>query len=464
MNDLIWFSATALARAIREKELSSEEVVRAHLDRIEEVNPKLNAVVQLAADRALAEAQTADDALARGDLKGPLHGVPITLKDSIDTEGIITTGGTLGRKSFVPERDATVAARLRNAGAVLLGKTNTPELTMAAGTDNLIYGRTNNPYNLSRSPGGSSGGAGAIIASGGSPLDLGSDTGGSIRMPTHFCGIAGVKPTSGRVPRSGHIIPWGLGAVDAFTQIGPMARFVEDLILTLPIISGVDWEDPAIVPMPLGEPDAVELRQLRVAFYVDNGEVTPTSETVQAVQAAAEALSNSGASVQEDRLPALARSGELRTKLSGADGRSGTRRLLARAGTTKPHPWIQDRLNEADPLEVGEYTALLEEIDLVRSEMLSFMQDYDSILCPVSPYAALPHESWRDEDLYPGVASYTAPYNFAGWPSAVVRAGTSPEGLPIGVQAVARPWREDVSLAVARHLESELGGWQRPEL
>ena len=464
MNDLIWFSATALARAIREKELSSEEVVRAHLDRIEEVNPKLNAVVQLAADRALAEAQSADDALARGRLQGPLHGVPITLKDSIDTEGIITTGGTLGRKSFVPERDATVAARLRNAGAVLLGKTNTPELTMAAGTDNLIYGRTNNPYNLSRSPGGSSGGAGAIIASGGSPLDLGSDTGGSIRMPAHFCGIAGVKPTSGRVPRSGHIIPWGLGAVDAFTQIGPMARFVEDLILTLPIISGVDWEDPAIVPMPLGEPDAVELRQLRVAFYVDNGEVTPTSETVQAVQAAAEALSKSGASVQEDRLPALARSSELRTKLSGADGRSGTRRLLERAGTTKPHPWIQDRLNEADPLEVGEYTALLEEIDLVRSEMLSFMQDYDSILCPVSPYAALPHESWREEDLYPGVASYTVPYNFAGWPSAVVRAGTSSEGLPIGVQAVARPWREDVSLAVARHLECELGGWQRPEL
>ncbi len=303
MTNLIWTSATSLARAIRDRDVSSEEVVRAHLDRIEEVNPKLNAVVQLAAERALSEAQAADAALAHGDLKGPLHGVPITLKDSIDTEGIVTTGGTKGRASFVPHRDATVGARLRNAGAILMGKTNTPELTMAAGTDNLIYGRTNNPYDLSRSPGGSSGGAGAIIASGGSPLDLGSDTGGSIRLPAHFCGIAGIKPTSGRVPRTGHIIPWGLGAVDAFTQIGPMARFVEDLILALPILSGVDWEDPAIVPMPLEDPDAVDPKRLRVAVYTDDGKVPPTPEIALAVKAAASAVRDAGASVEEDRPP-----------------------------------------------------------------------------------------------------------------------------------------------------------------
>ncbi len=464
MTNLIWTSATSLARAIRDRDVSSEEVVRAHLDRIEEVNPKLNAVVQLAAERALSEAQAADAALAHGDLKGPLHGVPITLKDSIDTEGIVTTGGTKGRASFVPHRDATVGARLRNAGAILMGKTNTPELTMAAGTDNLIYGRTNNPYDLSRSPGGSSGGAGAIIASGGSPLDLGSDTGGSIRLPAHFCGIAGIKPTSGRVPRTGHIIPWGLGAVDAFTQIGPMARFVEDLILALPILSGVDWEDPAIVPMPLEDPDAVDPKRLRVAVYTDDGKVPPTPEIALAVKAAASAVRDAGASVEEDRPPGLALSGELRRKLSAADGRAGTRRLLKKAGTTEPHPWIQDRLNEADPVEVGDYTALLEEIDRLRSEMLAFMKAYDVILCPVSPYAALPHESWRNEDLFPGLAGYTGPYNFTGWPAAVVRVGTSSEDLPIGVQAVGRPWREDVCLAVARHLESALGGWQPPEL
>ena len=182
----------------------------------------------------LDEAREADAALARGESKGPLHGVPMTLKDSLDTEGVVTTGGTLGRRTFVPERDSTVAARLRAAGAILLGKSNTPEITFSGETDNLVYGRTNNPYGLDRTPGGSSGGAGAIVAAGGSPFDIGSDTGGSIRLPAHFSGIAGIKPNSGRVPRTGHIIPYAAGAEDAYTQNGPMARYVEDLVLTLP--------------------------------------------------------------------------------------------------------------------------------------------------------------------------------------------------------------------------------------
>jgi amidase len=161
----------------------------------------------------------------------------MTVKDSLDTAGMISSGGTTGRRSFVPAQDATVVARMRAAGAIVLGKTNTPELTLSIETDNLIYGRTNNPYDVSRTPGGSSGGAAAIIAAGGSPLDLGSDTGGSIRQPAHFCGVAGIKPTSGRVPRTGHIISFDVGALEMFTQIGPVARFVEDLTLTLPIIA-----------------------------------------------------------------------------------------------------------------------------------------------------------------------------------------------------------------------------------
>ena len=229
MDELISASATALAKAIRAKKVSSVEVTEAHLKRIETVNSQLNAVVQLTADTARTEAQAADAAWARGQSKGPLHGVPMTIKDSLDTKGVITTGGTKGQKTRMPTQDATVVARLRSAGAILLGKTNTPELTLAGETDNLVYGRTNNPYDLSRTPGGSSGGAAAIVAAGGSPFDIGSDTAGSIRWPAHCCGIAGIRPTSGRVPRTGHAIPFGLGAIDMLTQLGPLARFVEDL-------------------------------------------------------------------------------------------------------------------------------------------------------------------------------------------------------------------------------------------
>ena len=185
MTEITSASAKAIAQAIRAREVSSVEVVQTHLDRIAEVNPSLNAVVCLCAERALDEARRADTALAHGDATGPLHGVPMTLKDSLDTEGVVTTGGTTGRRDFVPERDATVTARLRNAGAILLGKTNTPELTWSGETTNDIYGRTNNPFDLERTPGGSSGGAAAIVSACGSPFDIGSDTGGSIRAPTH---------------------------------------------------------------------------------------------------------------------------------------------------------------------------------------------------------------------------------------------------------------------------------------
>jgi amidase len=460
---LLYASAATLARAIRDKQVSAREVVEAHLYRIEAVNPTLHAVVQLAAERALDEARAADRALAQGDPIGPLHGVPMTIKDSLDTVGVITTGGTKGRASYVPQEDATVVARLRAAGAILLGKTNTPELTLAGETNNLLYGQTNNPYDLARTPGGSSGGAGAIIAAGGSPLDVGSDTGGSIRMPAHFCGITGIKPTSGRVPRTGHVVPFGLGAVDALTQNGPMARFVEDLALTLPIIAGVDWYDPAIVPMPLGDPRAVELRQLRVAMHTDNGIKTPTPEIIAAVQTAAAALVDAGLTVVEDRPAALPRAADLANDLSSADGRAWTRRLLARAGTTELHPWLQRRIEEAQAFDVADFTALLEHVDIFRSEMLTFLRQYDVILCPVCAFPAPRHGATMDPDVRKGF-SYTGAYNLTGWPGAVVRAGTSPEGLPIGVQVVARPWREDVALAVAQQLETALGGWQRPPL
>jgi amidase len=463
MNELIYASATALARAIRAKEVSATEAVHAYLQRIAEVNPALNAVVQLCAEAAQAEARAADTALARGQITGPLHGVPMTIKDSLDTAGVITTGGTQGRATFVPAQDAPVVARLRAAGAILLGKTNTPELTLAGETDNLLYGRTNNPYDLSRTPGGSSGGAAAIVAAGGAPFDIGSDTAASIRWPAHCCGIAGIKPTAGRVPRTGHIIPFGLGARDLLTQNGPMARFVEDLRLILPIICGPDWQDPAIVPMPLGDPAAVELTRLRAAVHTDNGIVTPTAAIQDAVRRAAQALTDAGMAVEEACPRALARSHTLAAALAAADGRAWVQRLLANAGTTEVHPWLASNLSLAQGMSVAEFTALLEEIDQFRSEMLAFMEHYDVILCPVNALPALPHGTSRDA-FRQGAFSYTQAYNVTGWPGAVVRGGTSPEGLPIGVQIVARPWRENVALAVTQYLEGALGGWQRPSL
>ena len=465
MGNIIYASAKSMAQAVRDKEVSAVELVEAHLGRIEEVNSALNAVVQLAAERARAEAVEADAALARGESKGALHGVPFTLKDSIDTEGIITTGGTLGRKDFVPDVDATVTARLRAAGGILLGKTNTPELTYAGETDNLVYGRTNNPFDLSRAPGGSSGGAGAIVCCGGAAFDIGSDTGGSVRGPAHYCGITGIKPNSGRVPRTGHIVPHSFGAVDSLTQNGPMARYVEDLALILSIISGPDWDDPHIVPMPLGNPADVDISGLRVAFYTDNGLRVPTDEIVAAVRSAANALADAGCLVEDDLPRAIPDNPDINNQLSQGDGQAGARRLLAKYGTTETHEWMTRLLEKASEnmVSVGEYTAVLEKIDSYRSAMLGFMENYDVIVCPVSAFAALPHgESMTDENRS-GI-NYTATYNITGWPSTVVRGGTSPDGLPIGVQVVARPWREDVSLAVAQYLEGVLGGWQNPPI
>ena len=463
MSDIIYSSARAIAEAIREKEVSAVEVAQAHLDRIGEVNERLNAVVLLCDERALDEAREADAMLARGESKGPLHGVPMTLKDSLDTEGVVTTGGTTGRRDFVPERDSTVAARLRAAGAILLGKTNTPELTMAGETDNLIYGRTNNPFNLERIPGGSSGGAGAIVCSGGSPFDIGSDTGGSVRMPSHFCGIAGIKPNSGRVPRTGHIIPWGMGATDAKTQNGPMARFVEDLVLLLPVISGPDWIDPAIVDMPLLDPADVDLGKLRIAFYTDSdGFKSPDQDTRDTVEKAVEALHDVVESVTEAAPEPISRVPDMTGRTGDGDGRAGTRRLLNKAGTTEVSPFLAKHFDEAETISTAEFTEALEELDLYRSDMLRFMSDYDVIVCPTTATAAPPHGATFEESNKNGF--YTGPYNLTGWPGTVVRCGASSEGLPIGVQVIARPWREDVSLAVAAWLESAFGGWQRPPM
>lgn len=464
MDEIIYASATELARAIREREVSSEEVTGAYLARIREVNPQMNAVVQLTEETARAQAREADAALARGELKGPLHGVPVTIKDAFDVAGVVTAGGTKGRAEFVPDEDATGVARLRAAGAVLLGKTNVPEISLAFESDNLVYGQTRNPYDQTRTPGGSSGGEAAAIASGMSPLGLGSDAGGSIRLPAHFCGIAGIKPTTGRTARTGHFPPPG-GVLDSFMQIGPLARRVEDLALALPLLCGADWRDPHVAPVPLGDPAAVEVENLRVAFHTDNGIIAPSPEIAETVRAAARALEDAGARVAEARPPVLEQAQELLLGLFGADGGAGIQMLLHLAGTNETHA-LMTRLLEMlgqQPLSTPEFVGLVFQLDMYRSAMLSFMRDYDAILCPPCARVAMPHGTTFDDENQLAF-SYTLIHNLTGWPGAVVRAGASPVGLPIGVQLVARPWREDVALALAREVEAALGGFKRPPL
>jgi amidase len=454
-------SATRLASLIRRGKVSATEVVRAYIDRIERVNPHLNAVVTRSFDRALEEAKAADESLAKGRLTGPLHGVPMTIKDSLDTAGVRSTWGTLGRFNFVPQHDATSVARARAAGAILLGKTNTPEFTIGSGsysvgtTMNLVFGLTRNPYDTRRSCAGSSGGAGAIVAAYGTGFDIGSDFGGSIRSPCHHNGIAGIKPTSGRVPRTGHAVDYG-GIYDNQQQIGPMARRVEDLVLITPIISGPDYLDAAMVPAPFRSAADVQLPKLRVAFFSDvDGHHQPTADTVSTVKAAAKVLEGACASVEESAPTGYTEIWPLYPKLRFADSSRWIQRLAAKVGTTFP---AAGRKFDGPVLSMSELSAVVEKRDQLKRQYLEWFQDYDVLICPTNSSAA----RLIGEDA-PAGAGYTTIYNLTGWPAVVVRCGTS-EGLPIGLQVVARPFREDVAFAVAEHLETALGGWKPPAI
>lgn len=453
--DIINMPVNQLSSLIHKKKFSSYEVVHAFVNRIEAVNPKINAVVAFRPDEALKEARKADEELRKGNDKGVLHGIPCTIKDSFETAGIVSTGGTLGRRNFIPTKDATVVKRLKDAGAIIMGKTNTPEFTMDYFTDNLVYGRTKNPYDLNRSPGGSSGGAAAIIAMQGSPFDIGTDTGGSIRFPAHCCGIAGLKATSGRVPRTGHIISYD-GMSQSLTQVGPLANNVDDLNFLLNIISGVDNVDPYIYPVALGSYTNINLKKLRFAYYDNNGLYKPSDETIRSIEEAANIIAKSGIHIQED-VPK--ETGEI----AGVFGKYLNNNfhwlngMLALHGTTETSlTWIKN----TPELSLSAYNKIVEKVDNLRSSVLSFWKNYDVLVCPVSPMPALLNntELKQESDYF----SYSTVFNVTGWPSVVIRGGTSADGLPIGIQIVAPPWREDICLAAAKFLENKLGPWKTP--
>ncbi len=461
MHDVLALSGTQQARLIREGAVSSVELIRAHLNRIEEVNPALNAAVEILRDSALASARDVD---ARR-ITGPLAGVPFSIKDSIEVAGTVCSAGTLGYRNNEPcANDATLVARLRSAGAIPVARTNLPDLLFAFESDNLIFGRTNNPYDLQRTSGGSSGGEAALIAACGSPFGLGSDAAGSVRLPAHYCGISTIKPTSGRLARTGHVPPAG-GWIEMLWQIGPMARRVEDLWTTMPILLGADGVDRTVVPMPFEGRREHALANLRVTFFSDNGILAADPDTSATVQAAATALAGIVRSVEEKRPPAIERSYDLEMELLGIDGGDGLREFIADIGSHETHPLLEGWLSKLNTCrtDVSGFAKYWESLDRFRNAMYRFLIECDVLLSPVSFSPAVAHGTSVSDAVFPGF-SYTMTHNLTGWPAAVVRCGTSRDGLPIGVQIATAPWREDIALSVAEYLESACGGWQPPAI
>lgn len=459
-----------MAQLVRRKQVSPVELVEAHLARIAELNPKLNAFVHLDAERVRGDARAAEAVVTRGDPLGPLHGVPITIKSSIDVAGLRCEAGTKLRAGYVATNDAPLVQRLRRAGALILGTTNTPDLLMAWETDNLLYGRTNNPWDLTRTPGGSSGGEAAAISSGCSAGGVGSDGGGSIRVPAHFSGICGLKPTPGRVPITGHF-PSAVGPFALLGVVGPMARTVSDVQAMLEVMAGTDDGDPCAAPVPLRTPAQEELRQVRIGYFEDDGRTPVTAETRVAVCTAASALQQAGFQVAPFRPEGLELARQLWWKLFGVAGgmllgpmMQGRESELSRI-LTEFSAWVAAE----PPLSAQDLLDVWIQRDLVRMQVFAQMREFPVLLCPAGALPAFRHgeRSWTIDGKtveYLDAWSYTQWFNLLGTPAAVVPVGRSPEGLPIGVQIVGRPWEEELVMAVAAQVEKECGGWRPPPL
>lgn len=480
MQELTTLSAKRLVDLIKNKKISCVEVMQAHLECIAKVNPLINAIVeQLNPEQALEQARAADAVIASNGVLGKLQGVPITIKQGRKVKGFLCNYGNESPMNFVAREDATIVARLRAAGAIVIGVTNIPDFSMSYETDNLFYGCTRNPYDLNRSPGGSSGGEAAIIAAGGSVLGIGADSGGSIRQPAHNCGVVGLKPTRGLLPYTGKFPEDGLGIFSYVEVQGPFARYVEDIIYSLPILAGPDEHDPNIYPIALQDPAKVDLKSLRIAFYTDNGVTSPVSDIINTINQAAKALSTKVASVQEAYPKISKETYSLFEELFfyGGDRGQWLHDRMKKMHVTKVAPPFQAILDRAQQCEfsVTELRNRLVALDQFKFSMTDFMHDYDVIICPVATGPAALYSSNNTSQVENVAAStekldlaydltYNLPYNITGWPAVVVRCGTSKEGLPIAVQVIAKSWREDIALAVAKYLEETFGGWQAPVL
>ena len=462
-----------MAELIRNRKLSPVELVQAHLNRIDKLNPKINAYVQVDADHALATARHAEAVVMRNDPLGPLHGVPISIKSAIDVAGMRCEAGTKLRAGHVASDDAPLVTRLRKAGAIILGMTNTPELLMAWETDNLLYGRTNNPWDLSRTAGGSSGGEAAAIASGCSAGGVGSDGGGSIRVPAHFCGICGLKPTPGRIPATGHF-PQSVGPFALLGVVGPMARTVADLKILFEVMQGPDIGDPSASPLTVRWPDPNQLKKTRIGYFEDDGRTPVTSETRKAVQRAANALRSAGFEVEPFRPEGLERARQLWWQFFGVAGGMLLRPMICEATTRDREFELSPILKEFNSWVAAEppHTAqsLLDcwiDRDLVRMQIFEQMEKFPILLCPVASIPAFHHGErlWEIDGKmveYLDAWSYCEWFNLLGMPAATVPVSQSSDGLPIGVQIAAKPWEEELVLEIAEVIEQQCAAWRWP--
>lgn len=480
MNDLLFATAQELATSIRQRQVSATEVLEAHVAHIAVHNPTLNAIVTLDEEGALRQAREADEALARGETWGLLHGVPITIKDSLKTAGLRTTSGSPSLASYVPSVDATVVARLRAAGAIVVGKTNLPTFGSDIQTNNPIFGRTNNPWDLTRTPSGSTGGGAAAVAAGLTALEIGSDWGGSIRTPAHYCGVYTLKPTEHRVPWTGHIPPlpgtsWGLRHM---AIIGPLARSVDDLALALSIISGPDGRDCEVPPAPLAPVSDLRLDELRLAWTDDFGGVFVTGATRAALARLAGELEKLGCHIEQrtpegfDFTKAWEIWGEIRQMELGSamspekEAEEAARFVVA---VDSEVPWLRGRARVLNAT-MRQYTATLMERDALIIALEQFFETWDALLCPVSVGPAFPHCSPGTPVLVDGHAvpywtaggAYCIPFSSTGHPAVVVPLSRSVDGLPIGLQVVGRRWNEMQLLSIAAQLAEVIGPFQRP--